>query len=87
MVGRENVANPVDREARGRGARVAVFLARQGVDVLLTIEDDLGNGARYVLEANGVETIARPGLSLLDDALRALSENVAGVNRSPKPGL
>ncbi len=46
VVSREHVDNPVPEDAVGRGARVAVFLARRGVEAFVSVEPKLEAGAR-----------------------------------------
>ncbi len=60
VVSTERFGNPVPPEASGRGARLAVALARRGVDTLLTrgaLEDGDAQGA---LEAYDIEVLDRP---------------------------
>ena len=58
IVSREVVANPVSPTAAGRGVRVAVFLARRGLELLYLgapLDDDDVTGT---LEAYGIELYA-----------------------------
>jgi predicted Fe-Mo cluster-binding NifX family protein len=87
VIARERMVNPARDAASGREVRAAVFLARQGVDVLLLREPLQGNDARYVFEPNRVETLLRPDAATLEDAGNALREYVAGTRAGrDRPG-
>lgn len=86
LLSRERLANPVEPGAAGRGVRTAVFLARRGLELLLTrdpVEDD---DLRGTLEAYGVEILPRPDLSSLSEAGEALSAYASGLSGSPGGG-
>lgn len=71
---REQLANPVGREESGRGARVAVFLARHGVGALAAVEPDLEDGAFHVLDANGVAVLPLRMSADIDEAEKTLAD-------------
>ncbi|MDY6794431.1 MAG: cation diffusion facilitator family transporter [Actinomycetota bacterium] len=80
VVWREILANPFLGLSKGKGVRVAEFLAQQGVEILLALESLLGKGAHYALEAQGIMEIVRPDIGSLaeaEDELRGyISENL-----------
>ena len=76
-VSRRQEANPVPAALHGRGVRLAVFLARRGVDVLLNRESLRGEDASYVLESNRVEVLFRPDIVSVEDAEDAIRRYAA----------
>lgn len=78
VVSRETLVNPFADLSRGKGVKVAEFLAQQGVDVVVVKEDLEGKGAHYALEAQGVLELFRPELKDLDDAEGMLADFVRG---------
>ena len=77
-VSREMLLNPFTDLSRGKGVKVAEFLAQQGVDVVVVKEDLEGKGSHYALEAHGVLELFRPELESLEDAERELADFVRG---------
>ncbi|RJP30531.1 MAG: cation diffusion facilitator family transporter [Actinobacteria bacterium] len=69
---RRQEVNPAVEAPRGRGIRLAVFLSRSGIDVLLTRQSLHGDDALYVLESNGVEVVFRPDIISIEDAVEAI---------------
>ena len=68
VVSREHIDNPINPGTPGRGVRLAVFLARRGLEVLLTkvpLEDDDVAGT---LEAYEVKALTLPGIGTLEEA-------------------
>jgi cation diffusion facilitator family transporter len=72
----EKLANPFLQLARGKGLRVAEFLAHQGANLLLVSESLEGSGAHYALEAQGILEIVRTDARDIDQAESELSEFV-----------
>jgi cation diffusion facilitator family transporter len=77
VVSVESVADLTAPGTPGRGARLAVLLARRGVEFILTRERDLGSAPYYVLDAGNVRVMSRPAITSIDDARKSLSEFVA----------
>lgn len=80
---REVVSNPVGADLAGGGARAAVFLARRGIEVLLSREEDLDSNPYYVLDANGVRILSRPDIERLDDAVKLMAELLKSTPSAP----
>jgi cation diffusion facilitator family transporter len=74
IITRESVEPPVPPGTPGRGARLAVMLARRGVEVVLTGELEPEAPACSVLDANGVKVLSRPGLASVAEAELALRD-------------
>ncbi len=76
IVSRETLANPFTSLSKGKGVRVAEFLAQQGVELVLVREALEGKGAHYALEAQGILELFRPEVEDLGDAERTLTDFV-----------
>lgn len=74
---RETLANPFLDSLRWREARLVVFLARRGVELLMTGENMGDSEACAVLEENGIEVLVRPGVEKAEDAEREISSHVS----------
>ncbi len=78
VISRENLINPFAELTRGKGVKVAEFLAQQGVELVLVREELEGKGAHYTLDARGILELVRPEAVTLEDAERALVEFIRG---------
>ena len=76
IVSRDTLLNPFTNVSRGKGVKVAEFLAQQGVEVVVLREALEGKGAYYALEAQGILELYRPELKNLGDAERMLADFV-----------
>jgi cation diffusion facilitator family transporter len=65
VVSKRTLASTVPADAPARGARQAVFLARRGLDVLVTTEKDVDSAPYQVLDANEVKVVSRPDIGTL----------------------
>jgi cation diffusion facilitator family transporter len=74
---RERVANPARDAVSGREVRAAVFLSRQGAEVVLVRESLAAGEARFVFEPNGVAWLERPEAASMELAEGALREYAA----------
>lgn len=77
ILSRETLGNPFSAVSKGKGVKVAEFLAQQEVELLLVRESLEGKGSHYALEAQGILEIFRPEVESLEDAERSLSELAA----------
>jgi predicted Fe-Mo cluster-binding NifX family protein len=89
IIGRESIGNPYSDLSRGKGVKVAEFLAQQGVELILVRESLQGKGAYYALETYGIQQLLRPEAERLRDAEELLAQSLAetevqtGVDDSP----
>jgi len=72
IVSRETLKNPFTALPKGKGVRVAEFLAQQDVEIVLVKEQLEGKGAHYALEAQGILELIRPDVKELGDAEKML---------------
>ena len=79
-VSRRQEPSPASAAPHGRGVRLAVFLARRGVDVLVSRDSLQGEDASYVLEVNRVEVLVRPDIVSAGDAVDAMRDYAAEGN-------
>jgi cation diffusion facilitator family transporter len=78
VTSRETLINPFTSLDKGKGVRVAEFLAQQGVELILVRESLEGKGARYALEAQDIIEIVRPEALDLEGAEKILVDFVLG---------
>jgi predicted Fe-Mo cluster-binding NifX family protein len=86
VVSSERFVNPVPRSAAGPGARLAVALARRGVDTVLAreVEDAEALGT---LEAYDIAVLTRPGTATVADAEAELLRFVGTLgDKAVEPG-
>ncbi|MFH1150184.1 MAG: cation diffusion facilitator family transporter [Actinomycetota bacterium] len=60
--------NPVGADDPGRAVKLAVMLARHGVNRVLVRGDVPSGGASYVMDANGMDVVRRPDIKTLAEA-------------------
>jgi cation diffusion facilitator family transporter len=70
LIDRKSAVNPFSGDSRGRGIRVAQWLAEQKVDVLATPDDMRDKGPGHTLREAGIEIAVVPS-STIDEALDA----------------
>lgn len=68
VIKREVLANPFFHLEEQKGIRVTEFLAREGVDMLITKQAMEHKGAFYALQAQGIDVINHPELTTLSEA-------------------
>jgi len=78
LLTRRTLLNPFSRLSKGKGVKVAEFLAQQGVELIIIRQPLEGKGAHYALEAQGILEFLRPGIAKLDDAEKELIASVPG---------
>ncbi|MBN2028311.1 MAG: cation diffusion facilitator family transporter [Actinobacteria bacterium] len=79
LLAEKMLMNPFGRLSKGKGVKVAEFLAQQGVELIMTRQQLEGKGAHYALEAQGVIEFTRPGVATLDDAQEELISSAPGL--------
>jgi cation diffusion facilitator family transporter len=79
LLARNTLVNPFGRLLKGKGVKVAEFLAQQGVELIMIRQHLEGKGAHYALEAQGIMEFLRPGIVKLEDAEKELVSSAPGL--------